>query len=120
MKVNFKKTVGWVCFISLIMVLYNCEVNMVGYDQPYMQTALRHLELASSANMISEKVVQLEKAKSSLNQAKRDKGGHRAAAIRKIDLALMKINHDRPMEADVFIREAIEQVNLGIEVAATR
>jgi len=84
--------------------------------QPFMQAALKNLELALGSNMVTEKIAFLEKAKINLNSADTDKGGHRVAAIGKIDLAILKLNNGHPIEGNALIRQAIDQVKMGIDV----
>lgn len=93
---------------------------IVTMQQPFMELALKNLELALAAVAAGEKIIQLEKAKSNLNSALADKGGHRVTAILKIDLAVRKLNHNRLIEANILTREAIEQVKLGIAAGAVK
>lgn len=93
---------------------------IVNTQQPFMELGLKNLELALTAVAVGEKIIQLEKAKSNLNSALADKGGHRVAAILKIDMSLRKLNHNRLIEANALIREAIEQVKLGIAAGAVK
>jgi hypothetical protein len=89
-------------------------------NQPFMGLGLKNLNLALNAIVISEKVIHLEDAKKNLNSATSDKGGHRVAAINKIIMSLERLNHNHIIQANVLIREAIQQVKMGIEAGAAK
>jgi hypothetical protein len=122
MSVYLKRTIGWACLILLISFLYNCVERGPYYrephNQPYMESALRHLQ--NALDVRKGKAAKLDKAKTDLELAKADKGGHRVAAVNRINKALEALTVNDFPRANAFIREAIEQVKLGIAVGAAK
>jgi hypothetical protein len=116
MSVYVKKTVRWACVMLFISVICNLGYGETN-DQPFMEAALKNLNLALDANLISKKVIHLSDAKNNLNKATSDKGGHRIAAIAKINEALEKLNRNHPILANNQIKEAIDEVKAGMVYA---
>ncbi len=82
--------------------------------QPHMSNAMKHLRKARMAYP-KKKIKQLKLARKQLKKAPRNKGGHRAKAIKNINQAIAQVkttNNDNG-----FINQAITQVKLGIQFA---
>lgn len=84
-------------------------------NQPYMEVALKHLELALTADTAAGKVTNLERAKTNLKLGIWDKQGNRVKALKKVDQAIVLANKNKMTKANTLIEEAIELTKQAIE-----